>query len=140
MPTYFCDAGDCIYYDNRRDCCTNADAAGDCDECAVYKSCLETAEYRKEFWKRMKGNKTGGYFRERDLGKRFEEDGVVFFSRSNSNGGLDPGAGCTEESTGLAFTYRLLSDVRRKLIQLKQTDSEVTPPLMQLPILPEDER
>ena len=102
-------------------------------ECEDYESYLDTEEWKKTFWKRMKDDDNKCACRVKYYGKPIEINGRIFFAESKSEY-----ARLTDELTGYSSgTKAFIKDNFDKLLELA---SKVEEPLHELPIATYDEQ
>ena len=128
----FCRVNDCRYIEDGF--CRRGDISISEDfECEDYESYLDTEEWKKPFWKRMKDHNNNCDCRVMYYGKEIEIKGRKFFAESKSEY-----AYITDAITGygcgkLAFAKDMIDKIIEKA-------NEVEIPLEELPIATYDER
>lgn len=102
--------------------------AGDCEEYLFHPDVCP--DYRNTFWKRIKSRKDNIEKRlESNQGKRYEVNGLVFFTEDDDRNGIDE-IWFTEERTGRRLLGKYLKPEFTERIRSMDTDS----PLMELPV------
>lgn len=127
----FCRVDDCRYME--RGLCRRGDISINEDyECEDYESYLDTEEWKKPFWKRMRDQDNDRTCRVKYYGKEIEIKGRKFFAESKSEY-----ARLTDAITGMGCGN--LFCIEDRVDMIKERAGTVTPPLDELPIATYDE-
>lgn len=128
----FCRVDDCRYIEHGL--CQRGDISiGEDLECEDYESYLETEEWKKPFWKRMKDDDNNCICRVKYHGKPVDINGRIFFAENKSEY-----AHLTDEITGIhAGSKAFIKDNFDKLLEAA---SKIDTPLHELPIATYDEQ
>ncbi len=123
----YCRSDDCKWFEDRY-CTADVITLSEGNECEDYESYLDTAEWRKPFYKRCKCKETKQIYRVLFYGKEIELNGRKFFIESKSNY-----ATVTDAVTGYGCCDRCDLEERFYNILQKIAESNISP-LESLPL------
>lgn len=124
--TVYCRSDDCKWFEEG--CCTaNFISISEYNECEDYESYLDTEEWQKPFWKRLKDSETQKIYRVRFYGKEIDVNGRKFFVETKSYYAL-----ATDAITGYGACKQ--GDLEERFEKIMQAVEKLDiPPLESLP-------
>jgi hypothetical protein len=107
MPTVICPNNMCLYNDDFKGICTYDGCIHAEEECEVFKSYREEAEYQEEYWMACEAH--GKKYRTQHYGKCIKVKGLILYTQDRlppQELWDDPKCGihCTEKQTGLGLS------------------------------------
>lgn len=124
--TVCCRSDDCKYFAEGY-CTAGIISLSEDNECEDYECYLDTEEWRKPFWKRMKDPETQKIYRVRFYGKEIDVNGRKFFVQSKSYYAL-----ATDAITGYGACEQ--GELEKRFEKIMQAAEKLDiPPLESLP-------